>query len=136
MHKYFILLNWTLLLAVLFCGLRLVPFLHGFAALGGALTGAMMCGGFLSWEFRKDQSEDKEYRWRSMLFEKDYVVEMGARLGLLVMFFLLGSCLWSKLHFLTGMFIVYTVALVVEWSWAVFHHFGHYSKNKMKGMKK
>ncbi len=117
MNKYFILLNWLILAAII--GIYfLVPTIGTYAILAGAIFGAMCTAGIITWQFHKDSDYDKEKKWMYRYFNKDYRVEVAVQLFLLIVTALLGTFLWRYIHFATGFITIYTLNLLIEWPYA------------------
>lgn len=118
MNKYFILLNWLILAAIVGIYCLVVPLLHTYAVLAGSILGAMCTAGLITWQFHKDSNTDKERKWSYRYFNKDYRIEVCVQFVLLIVFTLLGIFLWRYLHFVTGFIAIYTLNLLVEWLYA------------------
>ena len=101
MKVYLVILNWVLASALVSCALWLAPLVGGWPLPVGMFIGCMMTAGMVSWQYYKDQSPEKEWKWRKNYFKKDY------RMG----FFLL----------LAGFFAAWILNILVEWFWAAIH---------------
>ena len=78
MKVYLVILNWVLASALVSCALWLAPLVGGWPLPVGMFIGCMMTAGMVSWQYYKDQSPEKEWKWRKNYFKKDYRIEIFA----------------------------------------------------------
>lgn len=124
MNKYFGILNWLLLLAVLAVAKWLAPLLGGWLLTGGAVVGCMFTVGLTAWQFHRDKSPDKDWKWRKGYFHKEYGIDVMVWLMGTIFNAMLGCQVWSGFYFFTGFCTIWLVNILIEYLWAKIHHYG------------
>ena len=119
MNKYFYILNWTLLFALLLIVFRISPAIGTHALSWGSFLGNMMTGGLLSWKYNHlDSNSQKLFAMR--FFQKKYGLEILSQLSVLSVMLLAAICLWNGFYFLVGIFAMWFVNILVEVAYAYF----------------
>lgn len=127
MKQYLILLNVVLWLALISGAWWLSPVIGGWPLVAGLFAGGMFTAGMTSWQYDKDESPDKDWKWRRGYFHKEYPLEIVVQTVLGSLCFGLSYLFWAGFwHFLTGFFAMWLLNLIVEWGWALAHP--HYNR--------
>ncbi len=124
MNKYFAILNWLLLAAVISIWVFLAPWLGGWPVVAGAIMGAMLTGGSASWMFFKDKTPDKEFKWRKRYFSKDYMTEIDVWGFFVAVSFLAGLLFWRYFYVCMGFSLIWFINILIEAGWAKWHRYG------------
>ncbi len=124
MKHYLILLNALLVCVFIGGTLWITPIWGGWPFSVGLFAGGMFTAGMISWQFDKDQSPDKEYKWRKGFFRKDYPLEILVQTVLLAVSYGLSFLFLRRVFvFFTGFFGIWFLNMIIEWIWAYFHHY-------------
>lgn len=118
MAKYFNILNWCLLAAVLAIHFGTTPLTHSWAQTVGAVLGAMFTGGLTSWQYHKDSDPEKNRKWCKRYFNKDYRMEAIVQLFIALLFSALGLWLSTKLLAVSGFSLLMLTNYLVEWAFS------------------
>lgn len=132
MYKYFCFLNCLLLLAIIEAAQWIAPVYGGKWMIAGMVLAAMFTSGLPSWQFYRDQSPEKEWKWRKNFFGKAYGIEAVVQLFLVAstlavawMFGQFGlNFMCRVMHIGTGMFSCWFMVVLVEWGWSVIFRYG------------
>lgn len=125
MKSYLYVLNWCLALLVGGLGWWLFPHMGGWPFILGLFLGGMLTAGIVSWEYHKDPSPDKDWRWRKSYFQKNYLAEIIIYTGFLTLTVVFATWIWRGFfHFLSGMFSVFLLNALIECVWAKLHRYG------------
>lgn len=117
MNKYFYLLNWTLLFALLLIIFRIAPAVGTHALTWGAFVGNMMTGGLISWKYNH-LGEDAKKFFEEHFFQKEYGVEVLAQLIVFTLSLLAAIFIWRGLYFFVGIFAMWFLNILVESAYA------------------
>lgn len=124
MSRYLTILNWTIAIVLVLSAIFIRSYYGGWAFVIGMVLGGVLSAGFPTWEFEKDQSSDKDFRWRKQLFNKEYLDEMIVRLVLLMVNFVASWFFWRAFfHLMTGFLFIWVIGLLVEWLWGAAHRY-------------
>ena len=122
MKVYLVILNWVLASALVSCALWLAPIVGGWPLPVGMFIGCMMTAGMVSWQYYKDQSPEKEWKWRKNYFKKDYRIEIIAQVAITAILYGLSCLFWQGFFLLlAGFFAAWILNILVEWFWAAIH---------------
>lgn len=113
MNKYFTILNWTLLFVLLLVAFRISPAIGTHALTWGALLGNMMTGGLISWKYNHLDTEAQKL-FAERYFQKDYGIEILAKIFVVCVMALFAIFLWHGLYFFVGIFLMWCVNILVE----------------------
>lgn len=119
MNKYFYILNWTLLFALLLIVFRISPAIGTHALSWGSILGNMMTGGLISWKYNHlDTKAQKLFAER--YFHKEYGIEILSQLSVLLIVLLIAIYIWHGFYFLVGIFAMWCINILVEAAYAFF----------------
>lgn len=131
MNKYLTILNAVMLGLLIIEAVFVRPYVGGWPLTIGCFAGAIFSAGLLSWKYDHGTVPHDEQAWLQRIFSKDYGVEAIARLTMMVLFGVLSQLYWKGFHFfLMGFFLMWTVALGVEYCYGTVHHFFGYGHTK------
>lgn len=122
MSRYFSVLSWLILAAIVSVGIWIAPVACGWPIVVGMCLAAMASMGMVSWQYHKDTRPDKDWKWRKNYFRKDYYLECVVQSTLFLLSVIIALVFWNGFcFFFTGAFSVFWLNIVVETVWAVTH---------------
>lgn len=130
MKIYLVILNWVLLMSLLTV-IALGILGGGWTLPVGMFIGSMATAGLISYQYSKDESPDKDWKWRKGYFHKDYPVETLVHLFLGTLCFVISYWFWRGFWLMgLGFCLAWLINILVEWAWAKWHNYYNYYNNK------
>ncbi len=83
-----------------------------------------MTAGLVSWQYYKDTTFDKNWRWCRRYFRKNYTSELLVQITTVVAAYGLSCMFWRGFWlFVLGFAGAWLLNILVEWFWAATHRF-------------